>query len=586
MPWECLNCGNFNDDQIEDECLKCDMEKHQAMNMEVKVRKNQCPECQHMHRWGVLCHCYTEAEVDDDDEEEEEEEDDGDDDDDDDALGTTVKKKGPQAAVKRVDPDELPTPTFVKRIGYIRCNCKLGVPLSKRYNRLPPKIIIGNIKVKQASDVFQDLANANEKGKTSKLLSREEEEALEHFKIVKRKEMFTMMIPLWLQYLQPCYIAPMAIANHTFSNATNSYEPYVDVRNLVPWNVYKAHYGGIDSIFLHGIKAYTGGDKRINCSDTHSGETLATVTRDSGKIGKLNEMDGQLYASSSNGSVRTYTLSHNPSKIKLNRTLWDHSKQITSMMFGLATEGPCKLHGIIGHVCYLFTCSEDRYIKCWSLEKSKLAASITSTQLKNLSIKCMSQSQRHLYCGTTGSTVCVFTKYDVCERDDIHQCSVKGVNKSYCLQVSLKLPPMRMPSENPSFVNCLKCCGPNYTHTHLWAADSLGQLTVWFTPEEGLDFIPAKTWRGHNGAINAMETTWKHMISVADDSCIKIHDLGSLLCIRSINVNQWCEQILLKPNIPRKIKCLHIVENYEEGGQMVAGTNYGDVLVMTTGREV
>ena len=48
------------------------------------------------------------------------------------------------------------------------------------------------------------------------------------------------------------------------------------------------------------------------------------------------------------------------------------------MMFGLATEGPCKLHGIIGHICYLFTCSEDRYIKCWSLEKSKLAASITS----------------------------------------------------------------------------------------------------------------------------------------------------------------------------------------------------------------
>jgi hypothetical protein len=197
----------------------------------------------------------------------------------------------------------------------------------------------------------------------------------------------------------------------------------------------------------------------------------------------------------------------------------------------------------------------------------------------------MSQNARHLFCGTTGSTVCVFTKYDVCERDDIHACSTPGSNKAYCLQVSLKLPPMKMPSNNPTIVTAIKCGGPNYSFSHLWAGDSIGQMTVWFVPDDGLDFVPAKTWRAHNGCINAMETTWKHMISVADDGNITLHDLGTLLVVRIINVNVWCANIIAKPDIPRKLKCMHIVENYEEGGQMVVGSHYGEVLVIATGRE-
>ena len=586
MPWECMNCGNFNGDDVEEECLKCDMEKFEAMNMEVKNKKTQCPECQHQHRWGMLCHCYTEAEFD-EEEEEEEEDDDGDngDDKDDDLMGTTVKAKGLPTKPKNVDPDELPTPPWVKKIGYTRCNCTFGVPISKRYKKVPPKIVVGNTKLKQASDIFQEIAAAREK-KPAKLLKREEEEAIELFKEKKRKSTYELMIPMWLDFLPPGQIAPMAIANRNFNQATCAFEPYVDVRNLVPWNVYKAHFQSVDSIFTQGVKAYTGGDKRINCSNTHTGETYATVTRDSGKITKLTYMEGELYAASSNGSVRTYVLSHKPSKIKLNRTFWDHSKKVTTVMFSLASEGPCRLHGIIGHICYLFTCSEDRHVKVWGLEKSTLVASVTSPGLHRLSIQCMSQSQRHLFCGTSGSSVAIFTKFNVCERDDIHNCSTPGANKSYCLQVSLKLPPMRMPSENPSYVNVIKCCGPNYTFSHLWAGDSLGQMTVWFVPDEGLDFVPAKTWRAHRGAINAMETTWKHMISVADDGYITLHELGSLMCTREINLNQWCDQILISPTIPRKIKCMHIVEDVEGGGHMAVGTNYGDVCVSSLGRMV
>ena len=297
-------------------------------------------------------------------------------------------------------------------------------------------------------------------------------------------------------------------------------------------------------------------------------------------------MDGLLYAASSNGSVRNYMLSHNPKSIKLQQTFWDHSRAVNTVMFSLASEGPCRMHGIIGHICYLYTCSEDRYIKVWSVEKAKLVASVTHPQLRRLSFVCMTQSVRHLFCGTTGSTVCVFSKYNECERDDIHACNMPNANKCYCLQVSLKLPPMKMPSQNPTIVTQVKCCGPNYSFGQLWAADSLGQMTVWFVPDAGLDYVPARTWRAHQACCNAMDTTWKHMVSVGDDRCIILHDLATLLPARTIDVNIWCKELLNKPEIPRRLKCMHLVENYEEGGQLVIGSNYGEIFVCVTGREM
>ena len=77
----------------------------------------------------------------------------------------------------------------------------------------------------------------------------------------------------------------------------------------------------------------------------------------------------------------------------------------------------------------------------------------------------------------------VFTKFNECERDDVHDCSTPKTNKSYCLQVTLKLPPKYMPGDSISMVSAINCCGPNYMFTHLWAGDSTGQMTVWFVPE-------------------------------------------------------------------------------------------------------
>lgn len=591
MPWECMNCGNFNDDQENEMCIKCEMDKATAMTMKVKVRKRMCPECGHMHKWNTYCHHFTEGFMDEDDEEEDDDEDgdggDDDDDDEDDLLGEKVKETGPNFDKKKETViDELPTPKNVKKMGYTRCNCKFGVPMSKRYDPVPNQIVIDGIKVKEYEAIVRELQMGKDFGKEKKLMSKEEEAAMEHFKEVRINERYLFIIPRAMEFLAPYESNTVPMSNSTFEKAAMSHSPYVDMRNLVPWNWYRPHHTQIDSILLDGIKAYSGGDKRILCSDTHSGETLALITRDSGILAVLEGKDGDIYASSSNGSTRSYPMNHDPTRIKLNKTYWDHSRKVNTVMFGLPSEGPCLLHGILNHVCFMYTCSEDRYVKVWSMDKHKIVASVTSPQLRRLSIQCMSQSERHLFCGTSGSTICVFSKFNECERDDVHSCSTPNANKSYCLQVTLKLPPKYTPSGHLSMVSAICCTGPNYALTHLWAGDTTGQCTVWFVPENGLEFVPAKTWRAHEGAVRDMRSTWKHMLTISDDGCLMVHELGSLERQRSLNFNEWCTEIMARPEIPRKLKCMSIVEDYEEGGNMLVGTSYGDVFVISIGREV
>lgn len=539
MPWECLSCGLFNDDQVNDNCEKCGMDKAKAMTMDVIVKKTQCPECGHVHHFGVYCHCFTEAADDSDDDGDDDDDDEEEEDDEDDVLGEKVKERPEATKKKKIKEDNpedpfvpgepLPTPNYVKAIKYIRCQCKFGVPASKRYDPPSAKIIFGQIEMK----TFQAIERAYLVGDTSKnkkMLSLEEEEALEHFNLKKRQEKLLFVMKEALHFLAPYETNIVPIICKTFKQAADEHEPYIDVRNLVPWNCYRPHYGACDSIYLdritQGVKVYSGGDKRVLCTNCHTGNLEGLVSRDSGSIARLENKDEELFVASSNGSVRAYVMNHDATRIKLGKTYWDHSKKVNTVLFALPSDGPCVVHGVINHVCYMYTCSEDRYIKVWSMDSHKIVASVTTPDIRNLTIQCMSQSTRHLFCGTSESSIMVFTKFDECERDDVHACSTPGALKAYCMQVSLRLPPKYMPSELLSSVTCVNCCGPNYQFTHLWAGDSTGQMTVWWVPDEGLEFIPARTWKSHEGPINAMQATWKHMISIADDGCIILHELG------------------------------------------------------------
>ena len=82
---------------------------------------------------------------------------------------------------------------------------------------------------------------------------------------------------------------------------------------------FRPHFSEVDSVLVRGKFVYSGGDKRVLCSNFHTGTVMGTVTRDSGSITFLFEKDSELFVCSSNGSIRTYILTHTGVNIKMVR---------------------------------------------------------------------------------------------------------------------------------------------------------------------------------------------------------------------------------------------------------------------------
>lgn len=101
---------------------------------------------------------------------------------------------------------------------------------------------------------------------------------------------------------------------------------------------------------------------------------------------------------------------------------------------------------------------------------------IESKIIRRSSFQCMTQSWKHLIAGTSEATLFVFSKTNECHRTDIHSCSTPGADKLGCLQVTLRLPPVKTESGNPPVVTAVLCSGPYYVLSHLFAGDSTGQV--------------------------------------------------------------------------------------------------------------
>jgi hypothetical protein len=208
--------------------------------------------------------------------------------------------------------------------------------------------------------------------------------------------------------------------------------------------------------------------------------------------------------------------------------------------------------------------------------------------LKSATFTRLAQSHRHLFVGTSTAQVAVFNKHPFCEREDIHLCTAKNIDPSYCLQVTLRLPNKKMASGNVPAVTGLLCpqIGPEFPT--LWATDTTGQMTIWYVPQQGLEFNPAYTVKAHQGAINQLTKTWRHVITIGDDGFVILHDVLTFARIRSVNVMEWAgaRNLLMNPTIPRKLKSVHLEENYDTGGQLVIGTSYGELVLISLGTTV
>jgi WD40 repeat protein len=141
---------------------------------------------------------------------------------------------------------------------------------------------------------------------------------------------------------------------------------------------YRPHAKQVDSVLIRNQLVFSGGDHRVLVSDRHTGDVVATVTRDSGDLTRMFFKDSELFVCSSNGSVRSYELTHTGRNMPLTNTMWDHTRAISDGLFCLPCEGTCEPHSIVNHVCYLYTSSEDRSTKIWNTAKYFMTRSIHS----------------------------------------------------------------------------------------------------------------------------------------------------------------------------------------------------------------
>ena len=365
------------------------------------------------------------------------------------------------------------------------------------------------------------------------------------------------------------------------------------------------------SLFLppSGDKVYTGGDRRVYVSDALTGEKLHLMTRDTGRIPTLLKVDDTIFCCSNQGAVRVFTIMHNVKRISLDLTMWEHSRRITEILFEKASVGNCELHE--DHVCRMYTVSEDRMVVVWDTNKNCPVKSIKPRLLKDNILNSITMNDRHFFCGTSGGTIQVYSKQNVCEREDIHNCLVAvkeevdltdeigkvrnpalddGIDRRWCLQLTLRIPNTKDFADNTPTVNVVLCCGPNKSIDMLHCADSTGRHTIWKVPDTGLDFVPIKTHTPHTRSINVMKATDTHLITASDDGTIVFMDLIQLTQIRRIGVLKWAlDKELITDNstdIPREIKCMHLHEDAESGGTISIGTSYGDVMLMDIGTTV
>ena len=244
-----------------------------------------------------------------------------------------------------------------------------------------------------------------------------------------------------------------------------------------------------------------------------------------------------------------------------------HSKAINSVLKSTPSIDRCRAHKIKEHVCHLYSASDDRSIRVWDLYDGRQCACVTPPGLREATFRCLGQSERHLFAGTTAASVMVFSKHNFCERKDVHMCNMPKADKTYCLQATLKLPKVKLASGNLPSVNCIATATNHEVlepYTLLWAADSAGYITVWkVDTEEGIDFLPTKSWCAHQGQVNGMQTCTNHMVTIGDDGHVLVTSLWKFVRVKKFDINTQCLEDLLfteRPNIRRKLKSLGYFE--------------------------
>lgn len=200
-------------------------------------RRKMCQECGHIHREDVFCHVYVEA-ADEDDAEDYVSESDSDsssesDDSDDLSLGIP-KAKVESTSGKQPKIRPLQTPKFVKNIGFIRCNCNIGVPTeSKMFEPIQRYVYVGPIQIQ----TYAEINYSSEKARFEQTFAEKFPESGAERRKIQRISDIATNLPLILSYLPLGSCSKVPQVSTYWNYGTSLYQNYIDMRNCVPWQV-------------------------------------------------------------------------------------------------------------------------------------------------------------------------------------------------------------------------------------------------------------------------------------------------------------------------------------------------------------
>jgi hypothetical protein len=196
--------------------------------MTIKL-KRVCQACLHKHREGIFCHVFVEsADYDEFDENDDDDNSGGGDGEDDDSisLGITESKKKSE----KIRP--LPTPKYVQKIGFSRCNCQTGIPEnSKRFEPCPHRQKVGFIKIQTYDEIMSKKKAATE------FYDSDEEKARNEAKQKDEMVRLGVILPLVLRFTPFGQVCFSSYVSRAWKHGVDMYQDYVDIRDAVPWQV-------------------------------------------------------------------------------------------------------------------------------------------------------------------------------------------------------------------------------------------------------------------------------------------------------------------------------------------------------------
>jgi WD40 repeat protein len=430
--------------------------------------------------------------------------------------------------------EKLNTPKFVRAIGYVRCNCILGVPNDepKEYIPVPDTRYCGEIEVRAE---YRKEPQYKHKPPTDEVLQLVE------------------------SFLDARTLGACAIVSTQWREMSEAMPQYFDLKHMEPYANFEAHDGKIEDMFVNRHRIYSAGTKMVRVwgiAKDYSGQQLFeedtgmekynllhTPVRDTAIIPKVMKANQSMYSAASNGAVREWVLAHNIHNIKFSGAMWEHSGWVNCVCPSAQTPGTCAMHGVVNHVCLLYTASDDRQVLVWDSVTRKRLGKIEPPNKQCGTMRSMALSDRHLFIGSSNGVIYIYPFEKTCERPDRHECSLATGPKRFCLQTQLR--------HGDKAITVLKIGGKHHVMEKLFSGSLDGTIAVFQLEPEGYEFECINVFDSHKSAITSISCSWSHMYSGSDDGTIRVWCLTTFAIQRVLHCGN-------------RVKCLYIDEAHED----------------------